>query len=110
MSEIEVTRSALRQAAKSLDRALQSFNGPGSPNDLRSRTAITSRHLGDWDAGRTLAITTDQAGHHLGGSYRAFLDEYRQAISALLRVADCYDEAEELTEQQVRAVLNGTRG
>ncbi|GAA2420038.1 hypothetical protein GCM10010191_34030 [Actinomadura vinacea] len=108
MSEVEVVRSALRQAAKNLDRTLQSFEGLGSPDDLRARAAITAQHLGDWDAGRTLAITTDQAARYLGGSYREFLDEYRAAISALLKVADTYGEAEELTAKRVRDVMSGT--
>ncbi|XVQ12800.1 hypothetical protein ACQP1W_09655 [Spirillospora sp. CA-255316] len=110
MSEIEVIRSALRQTARSLDRSLQSFQGEGAPDDLRARAAVTSHHLGDWDAGRTLAITTDQACRYITGCYEEFLNEYRHAISGLLRVADTYDEAEELTEQQVRAVMNGTQG
>jgi hypothetical protein len=108
MSEVEVVRAALRHVAKNLDRTLQSFEGAGSPDDLRTRAALTAQHLGNWDAGQTLSITTDQAYRYLGGSYREFLTEYQAAISALLKVADTYDDAEEMTEKRVRDVMSGT--
>jgi hypothetical protein len=107
MSEVEVVRAALRHVAKNLDRTLQAFEGAGSPDDLRTRAALTAQHLGNWDAGQTFTQTTDQLYRHVVGSYREFLDEYQAAISALLKVAQTYDDAEELTEQQVRAVMSG---
>jgi len=107
MSEVEVARSALRHVAKNLDRSLQSFQGPGSPDDVQTRATLTAQHLGDWDAGRMLAITTDPAHRNLSGSYREFLADYQAAISALLKVAANYDDTEEMTEKRVRDILAG---
>jgi hypothetical protein len=108
MSEFEVVRSALRHVADNLERTLNSLQGPGSPDDLQARTALTPQHLGDWDAGRTLAITTDRVHQTVIGSYQEFLNDYQAAIAALRRVADNYDKAEDLTAQKVRAAMNGT--
>jgi hypothetical protein len=108
MSEFEVVRSALRHAADNLERTLTSIQGPGSPDDLRARTALTSAHLGDWDAGQTLAITTDRVHNTVIGSYQEFLNDYQAAIAALRKVADNYDQAEDLTARKVRAVMRGT--
>jgi hypothetical protein len=110
MSEFKVVRSALRHVADNLERTLNSIHGPGSPDDLRARTAITSRHLGDWDAGRALAITTDQVHQTMADCYREFLNDYQAAIAALRKVAENYDKAEDLTAQLIRAVMNGTDG
>lgn len=106
-SEVEVVRSALRQAAKTLDQNLRSFSGQGTPSDLQSRGAVTAHHLGDWDAGQALAATTSLANRNISRGYEKFLGEYQAAIAALLRVASLYDDAEEMTAERVRSLIAG---
>jgi uncharacterized protein YukE len=105
VSEVDVVRSALRTAAKSLDGNVRTFTGPGSLSDLQSRGAVTAQHLGNWDAGQALARTTDQAYQQLTRAYSDFMSDYRDAISALLKTAERYAETEQENLNLIRALL-----
>ncbi|WUH98870.1 hypothetical protein OHR68_36065 [Spirillospora sp. NBC_00431] len=108
-SEVEVVRSALRQAAKTLDQNLRSFSGQGTPGDLQSRGVVSAQHLGDWDAGQALAASTSLANRNISLGYEKFLREYQAAIAALLRVASLYHDAEEMTAERVRSLIADAR-
>jgi hypothetical protein len=105
VSEVEVVRSALRTAAKSMDRNLKTFAGAGSLSDVQSRGAVTTQHLGDWDAGQALARTTGQAYQQLTRAYSDLMSDYHDAISVLLKTAEQYDETEQENLDRIRALL-----
>jgi hypothetical protein len=113
VSEVEVVRAALRHAAKKLDSNLATFSGNGALGDVQARGRVTAGDLGDWDAGRALAATSVQAHLHFANAYSRFMNEYELAISALLKTAASYDDAEAETLKRVQALfgtIGGTEG
>lgn len=94
----------LMKAAKMLEHNLKAFTGPGSPADLQARGLVTAQHLGDWDAGRTLAGSTGQAHRQIVQVYQDFLAEYGAVIAALRAAARTYADGEQASRHTVTRV------
>ncbi|MCP2342065.1 hypothetical protein [Actinomadura rupiterrae] len=102
-------REKILRAASELESALEGGSGPGGVADLESRAHLTAAQIGDWDAGRNLAKTTDMARQGLTQAYVDFIDEYRAVIEALRRSAGNYGDAESDTLAATRGVDTGER-
>ncbi|MFC5180717.1 hypothetical protein [Actinomadura harenae] len=101
-------REKILRAAIELEDALGG-GGSGGMADLENRAHLTAGQIGDWDAGRNLAKTTDMARQGLAHAYADLIDEYRSVVEALRRTASNYGDAESDTLTAARGVDKSER-
>jgi hypothetical protein len=104
--DLEVDPDKLLQAAALLESAVPGLTG--SLDDLRARGSVTAQQAGNWDAGQTLAATTQRASAGISAVYDEFVNDYVAAIELLRTTAAHYRDAEDATTGQVREVSPGS--
>ena len=112
---VEVDREALRDIAKRLQADLDELNGwnNGSLKDLQNNEQewIPENALGEYNAGRQIAGTFNQAYAQIGSTYSQFVGSYQQVITGILQTVNGYQRAEDATADAAsRANTGGQSG
>ena len=112
---VEVDRDVLRDVAKRLQADLDELNSwdSGSLKDLQNNEQewIPENSLGDYNAGRQIAGTFNQAYAQIGSTYNQFLSSYQQVITGILQTVNGYQRAEDATADAAsRANTGGQPG
>jgi hypothetical protein len=112
---VEVDRDVLRDVAKRLQADLDELNSwnNGSLKDLQNNEEewIPEDALGDYNAGRQIAGTFNQAYGQIGSTYNQFVGSYREVIRRIQASVDGYQRAEDATADAAsRANLGGQSG
>jgi hypothetical protein len=112
---VEVDRDALRDVAKRLQADLDELNSwnSGSLKDLQNNQEewVPENALGEYNAGRQIAGTFNQAYTQIGNTYNGFLGSYREVIKRINDTVDGYQRAEDATADAAsRANLGGSSG
>ncbi|MCO5966917.1 hypothetical protein [Actinoallomurus soli] len=94
-------------AASILERALEHLSATGALDEVQTQGLLTAAELGNWDAGQTLAGTTEAAYKHISAVSRDFLTQYAAAIRLLRRTAAHYSGTEEGLAQHIRQIGGG---
>jgi len=98
---VEVDRDVLRDVAKRLQADLDELNSwkNGSLKDLQNNQDewVPENALGEYNAGRQIAGTFNQAYSQIGSTYGEFLSSYQAVISGILRTVNRYQSAEDAT-------------
>lgn len=98
---VEVDRDVLRDVAKRLQADLDELNSwnNGSLKDLQNNQNewVPEDALGEYNAGRQIAGTFNQAYSQIGTTYSQFLGSYQQVISGILQTVNGYQSAEDAT-------------
>ncbi|HEU5156896.1 MAG TPA: hypothetical protein VFU43_07855 [Streptosporangiaceae bacterium] len=105
----------LRDVARRLQADLDELNSwnSGSFKDLDNSQQewIPENSLGEYNAGRQIAGTFNQAYAQIGGTYSQFLESYAEVIRRIRVTVDGYQRAEDATADAAsRANLGGQSG
>ncbi|GAA4614115.1 hypothetical protein GCM10023195_61490 [Actinoallomurus liliacearum] len=92
--DIKWDPAKIARAASILEEALKTLAGTGALSGLETGGLVTAADLGDWDAGRALAGTTQAAHERITGVLSDFLGEYAGAAQMLRKMADHYATVE----------------
>ncbi|GAA4625818.1 hypothetical protein GCM10023196_031480 [Actinoallomurus vinaceus] len=90
-------------AASILEEALAVLGGNDAVSKLQN-DPVTAADLGDWDAGRALAVTTQAAHDHITSVYQEWALEYAAAAKMLRKMAARYTDTEHALTSHARQV------